>query len=56
MVDGRIVDLSRQAMTTISAYDLAYVRLDLISKDEAAKSMITNVSSLEVPALLPPTR
>jgi rare lipoprotein A len=53
MVDGRIIDLSHQAMTTISAYDLAYVRLDLISQQEATKSMITNISSLEVPALLP---
>ena len=56
MVDGRIVDLSHQAMTTISAYDLAYVRLDLITPDEAAKSMITDVSVLEVPSLLPQTR
>ena len=55
MVDGRIVDLSHQAMMTISAYDLAYVRLDLITPDEAAKSMITNVSDLEVPRLLPVT-
>ena len=55
MVDGRIIDLSHQAMTTISAYDLAYVRLDLISPQEATKSMITNVSALEIPALLPPT-
>jgi rare lipoprotein A len=56
MVDGRIVDLSHQAMTTISAYDLAYVRLDLISQDEATKSMITNVSTLEIPVLLPQNR
>jgi rare lipoprotein A len=56
MVDGRIVDLSHQAMMTISGYDLAYVRLDLITPNEAAKSMITNVSALEVPPLLPQTR
>jgi rare lipoprotein A len=56
MVDGRIVDLSHQAMQTISAYDLAYVRLDLITQDEAAKSLITDVSTLEVPSLLPATR
>jgi rare lipoprotein A len=56
MVDGRIVDLSHQAMAAISAYDLAYVRLDLISQEEATKSMITNVSTLEVPVLMAEAR
>jgi rare lipoprotein A len=56
MVDGRIVDLSHQAMMNISANDLAFVRLDLISQDEAVKSMITNISELQEPPLLPLTR
>jgi rare lipoprotein A len=56
MVDDRIVDLSQQAMSAISAYGLAYVRLDLISPDEASKSMVTKVSSLEMPVLLPRTQ
>jgi len=56
MVDDRIVDLSRQAMMAISMGDLAYVRLDLISQDEAAKALITNISDLAIPSLLPRTR
>ena len=56
MVDGRIVDLSHQAMLAISAYDVAYVRLDLITQDEATKSLITNISELQEPTLLPRTR
>jgi rare lipoprotein A len=56
MMDDRIVDLSHQAMMAISMGDLAYVRLDLISQDEATKSMITNVSELRIPALLPNLR
>lgn len=56
MVDGRIVDLSRQAMLSISDGDLAYVRLDLITQDEVVKSMITNISYLQEPPLLPLSR
>jgi rare lipoprotein A len=56
MVDGRIVDLSHQAMAAISANGLAYVRLDLISQEEATKSMIINIPTVEVPVLMADVR
>jgi len=56
MVDGRIVDLSHQAAMAINMGDLAYVRLDLISQEEAAKALIINISELQDPPLLPRTR
>ena len=56
IIDGRIIDLSRQAMMAISMGDLAYVRLDLISQEEATKSLTVNISDLQIPNLLPRTR
>ena len=56
MVDDRIVDLSHQAAMAINMGDMGYVRLDLMSQAEVTKSLITNISDLQVPTLLPRTR
>jgi rare lipoprotein A len=54
--DDRIVDLSHQAATAIDMNGLGRVRIDLISSEEMAKSMITKISALQVPPLLPSLR
>ncbi|HEY0306914.1 MAG TPA: septal ring lytic transglycosylase RlpA family protein [Acidobacteriaceae bacterium] len=54
--DDRIVDLSQQAASTIDIYGLGRVRLELVSTEDRAKSMITKIASLQVPALLPRVR
>jgi len=54
--DDRIVDLSQQAAAQLNIIGMGRVRLDLVSSDDAAKSMITKISALQIPTLLPPSR
>lgn len=54
--DDRIVDLSHEAATAIDINGLGHVRIDLISTEEMAKSLITKISELQPPTLLPRNR
>ncbi len=54
--DDRIVDLSHQAASTIDITGLGRVRLELISSEDRAKSMITKIASLQMPSILPQAR
>jgi len=56
LLDDRIVDLSQQAADAIQLNGMAYVRLDLIQPTEISKAMITNISELQLPTVLPRTR
>ncbi len=54
--DDRIVDLSQQAASTINIYGLGRVRLEIVSSEDRANSMITKIASLQIPSLLPHVR